>query len=140
MPAPLSKDLRERIVAAVEGGASRQATALRFVVSPSSVIKLMQLWKRTGSVLPGQMGGWRDFALADHEEAVRSLIAAQPDLTLDELRDALAEQGIQVGRSSVRRFLIARGVTLKKSRSAPASRTARTLQPRAKTGAPSSQQ
>jgi transposase len=47
-------------------------------------------------------------------------------MTLEELRDALSQQGIQVGRSSVDRFLKARGVTLKKSRSTPQSRADRT--------------
>src|SRR5438876_2876999 len=39
MPAPLSRDLRERIVEAVEGGSSMRAAAARFAVSPSSAIK-----------------------------------------------------------------------------------------------------
>lgn len=126
MAAPLSMDLRQRIVDAVEGGESRNATAERFAVSPSAVIKLMQRRRATGSIEPGQMGGWKDYALAEHEALVRALIAAQPDMTLEELRDALAQEGIRVGRSSVDRFLRARKLTLKKSRSMPQSRTGRT--------------
>ncbi len=126
MAGPLSKDLRERIVRTVEGGESRRSAAGRFRVSVSCVIKLMQRWHRTGSVAPGQMGGWKDYALADHEAVVRALIAEHPDLTLEELRDELAKQDIRVGRSSVDRFLKARRLTLKKSRSAPPSRTDRT--------------
>ena len=121
MGRPFSKDLRERIVASVEGGQSRQATARRFAVSVSSVIKLMQRWRATGSVAPGQMGGWKDYALAAHEELVRALIVARPDMTLDELREALADQGIGIGRSSISRFLAARDLTLKKSHSTPPS-------------------
>lgn len=135
MAKPLSKDLRERIVEAVEGGESRQAAGRRFRVSASCVIKLMQRWSQTGSVEPGQMGGWKDYALADHEAVVRALIAERPDLTLEELRDALAQEGVRVGRSSVDRFLRARGLTLKKSRSAPPSRAGRTSRPRARLGA-----
>jgi transposase len=112
MARPLSKDLRERIVAAVEGGASRQATARRFCVSASCVIKLMQRWRATGSVEPGRMGGWKDYSLTEHE--VRALVAERPDLTMEELRDTLARRGIHVGRSSVDRFLKARQLTLKK--------------------------
>jgi transposase len=37
-------DLRERVVRAVEAGLSRRATARRFAVSISFVIKLMQRW------------------------------------------------------------------------------------------------
>jgi len=119
-------DLRQRIAEAVEGGESRNAAAERFAVSASAVIKLMQRFQATGSIEPGQMGGWKEHALAEHEAVVRALIAAGPDQTLEELRDALAETGIYVGRSSVDRFLKARGLTLKKSRSTPQSRTGRT--------------
>ena len=139
MGRPLSKDLRERIVEAVGGGESRQSTARRFAVSPSCVIKLMQRWNKTGSIEPGQMGGWKEHALAEHEAVVRGLIRMHPDLTLEELQDRLAEEGIWVGRSSVDRFLKARGLTLKKSRSTPPSRTGRTWRPRAQPGATGSQ-
>ena len=134
MARPLSMDLRERIAAAVSGGESRQSAARRFSVSASCVIKLMRRLRETGSVAPGQMGGWKEYALADHETLVRALIAERPDLTLEELQDALAQQGIQVGRSSVDRFLKARALTLKKSRSAPPSGTDRTWRRGAKPG------
>lgn len=136
MARPFSKDLRERIVSAVDGGLSRRAAARQFTVSVSCVIKLVQRWRRQGTVAPGQMGGWKDHALAEHEELVRSLVATRPDLTLDELRDALARDGIRIGRSSVRRFLLARGLTLKKRRSAPPSRTGPTSPRRARPGVP----
>ncbi len=135
MPKPLSEDLRERIVEAVEGGASRRATALRFAVSISAVIKLVERWRQTGTVTPGQMGGWKDHALAAHEELVRELVKAYPDLTLEELREALARQGIRVGRTSVWRFLQAQGLTLKKRRSMPPNRTGRMSSRHARSGA-----
>ena len=119
-------DLRRRIFDAVEAGESRNATAERFEVSPSAVIKLMQRFEATGSIEPGQMGGWKDHALTPHESLIRGLIEARPDMTLEELREALAQEGVQVGRSSVDRFLKARMLTLKKSRSMPASKIART--------------
>lgn len=126
MGRPLSKDLRERIVEAVDGGESRQATAKRFAVSPSCVVKLIQRWQKTGSLEPGQMGGWKEHALSEHEAVVHELIGQHPDLTLEELRAKLADQGIWVGRSSVDRFLKAQGLTLKKSRSTHQSKADRT--------------
>jgi transposase len=119
-------DLRRRIAEAVAGGESRNAAAQRFAVSASTAIKLMQRFQATGSLEPGQMGGRKDHALAGHETVVRALIGARPDMTLEELRDGLAEKGICVGRSSVDRFLKARRLTLKKSRSTPRSRAGRT--------------
>ena len=41
MTAPLSRDLRERIVGAVADGSSIRRAAERFAVSPSAAIKLM---------------------------------------------------------------------------------------------------
>jgi hypothetical protein len=49
------------------------------------------------------------------------LVAARPDLTLDELHGELGNRGTRVGRSSVNRFLRACGLTLKKV--APCRRT-----------------
>jgi transposase len=65
MAAPLSLDIRKRIVAAVDGGSSCRAAAERFAVSDSTVIKLVERWQQTGNLEPGQMGGHRPFALAE---------------------------------------------------------------------------
>jgi transposase len=114
MARPYSEDLRARVVGAVEGGASRRAAAARYQVSVSFVVKLMQRWRRTGSLAPGWSGGRRTHRLAEHGELVRQLVAGQPDLTLEELSRRLAAQGVQVGRSSIDRFLKAIGLTRKK--------------------------
>ena len=54
MPAPISMDLRLRVVRAVEGGSSIREAARRFAVSPSAAIKLMQRvrprQRRTGAL------------------------------------------------------------------------------------------
>ncbi len=51
MRAPLSQDLRERIVRAVEKGSSIRQAALRFEVSPSAAVKLMRRVRESGSPL-----------------------------------------------------------------------------------------
>jgi transposase len=135
MARPYSVDLRERVVRAVEGGASRRATAAKFEVSVSFVIKLMQRWWRRGTVQPDRIGGWKRSALAAHAERVRAVVAAQPDLTIAELQSRLAAERIMASRSSVGRFLIAAGLTRKKRRSMRPSRTARTSPPRGSPGA-----
>jgi transposase len=138
MARPLSLDIRKRIVAAVESGSSRRAAADRFAVSESAAIKLLQRWKRTGSVEPDAIGGYKPFGLASHERLVRALVAAQSDQTLDELQARLAEAGVVVGRTSVHRYLGALGLTLKKRHSMPPSRPAPTSPPRGARGARSS--
>jgi len=120
MGRPYSEDLRSRIVAAVGAGSTRTAAAEQFSVSVSCAIKLVQRFRRTGSVAPAPRGR-KPFALAEHTELVREVVAARPDMTLDELTDELGDRGIRVGRSSVNRFLKALGLTLKKSRCMPPS-------------------
>src|ERR671911_1397281 len=135
MARPYSVDLRARVVRAVEGGASRRATAAKFEVSVSFVIKLLQRWRRRGTVQPDRIGGWKRSTLAAHAERARALVAAEPDLTIAELCSRLADDGIAVSRSGVGRFLIAAGLTRKKRPSTPPSRTARMSPPRGSPGA-----
>lgn len=115
MGRPYSEDLRRRIVAAIEGGLSRNVAAARFGVSVSCAVKLMQHFRRTGTVAPAARVR-KPFALAGHEDLVREIVANGPDLTLDELTEELARRGVQTSRSGVNRFLNALGFTLKKVR------------------------
>lgn len=121
-----SEDLRRRVVEAVTAGATCRVAAARYRVSVSFVVKLMQRWRDGGSVAARPVGGQRPFRLADHAELVRELVTAEPDITLEELRRRLAAQGVQVGRSSIDRFLTRLGLTRKKRRSTPPSRRAPT--------------
>src|SRR2546430_4304031 len=57
MPKPCSQDLRERVLEAVEAGASRREAAEYYEISASSAIKWMQRWHATGSVAPKPSGG-----------------------------------------------------------------------------------
>jgi transposase len=123
MARPYSEDLRARVVAEVEAGASRRKAAARYQVSISFVVKLMQRWRCTGSLVPGRSGGRRPHRLEEHGELVRRLIAERPDRTLEELAARLAIEGVQVGRSSIDRFLKAIGLTRKKRRNMRPSRT-----------------
>ena len=123
MTRPYSVDLRERVVRAVEAGLSRRAAARRFEVSVSFVIKLMQRWRREGSVEPERYGGWKRPALAAHAERVHDLLRREPDLTIAELRSRLAAAAIQVSPAAISRFLTAAGLTRKKRPSTRPSRS-----------------
>ena len=128
MTRPYSVDLRERVVRAVESGASRRATAAKFEVSVSFVVKLLQRWRRCGSVAPDRYGGWKRSPLEAHAERLRALLVAEPDLTIEELRLRLAGAGagVQTSRSALGRFLCGQGLTRKKRPSTPPSRNGRT--------------
>ncbi len=59
MSRPYSLDLRERVVASIEAGASRHETAERFNVSASSAIRWMQRFKQSGTAAAKPMGAAR---------------------------------------------------------------------------------
>jgi transposase-like protein len=52
MPKSYSGDLRERVIEAVEMGASRHEAAERFEVSVSSTVKWLQRWRESRSAAP----------------------------------------------------------------------------------------
>jgi transposase len=92
---PLSNDLRERIVAAVDHDeGSRREIARRFRVSVSFLTRLLKLRRETGSFDPRPHGGGQTPAL-DREalERLRGLVNERPDATLKELRDRLGVVG-----------------------------------------------
>ena len=64
MGKPYSLDLRKRVVAAIEGGMSRNQAAKQFGVAISTAIGWMQRVEETGSVAPGQMGGHKPKAIS----------------------------------------------------------------------------
>jgi len=116
MPAPISLDLRLRIVRAVEQGSSIRGAARRFAVSPAAAIKLMQRVRATGSPAPARYGGHRRPLLAPYEAALERLVAATPDITLAELQAALQRRfGIVAGLSTIHNTLRRIGLRHKKS-------------------------
>ena len=135
MTRPYSEDLRERIVRVVEAGNSRNATAKRFDVSISFVVKLLQRWRRRGTVKADQYGGWKKSLLAGHAGFIRGVVAANCDITIKELCARLAAEGIATKRSTLGAFLLAQGLNRKKRLATPPSRNGRTSRRRAKFGA-----
>src|SRR5436190_2076423 len=114
MPKAYSGDLRERVIEAVETGASRREAAERFEVSVSSAIKWLQRWRDRRSAAPKPRGG----SVSPLEECaaeVLGLIAEQSDLTLMETVAQLRKRRIRTSRSSLWRFLDRHNITVKKS-------------------------
>lgn len=92
MTAPLSQDLRRRLVRSVGDGSSARAAAARFEVSASAAIKLLQRVRKTGSTEPSKIGGYREPLLAAHEGLLRQLTESHKGITLAELRQQLIER------------------------------------------------
>jgi len=120
MPAPLSIDLRERILQAYDAKAGNQhVIAARFKVSRKCVCDLLRLRRQTGSVAPRPHGGGRTAAYeGDALEQLRELIRQQPDATLEELRE---RTGVDCSLVAVHNALKRLTFRYKKSRSTPAS-------------------
>lgn len=124
MAKPYSKDLRERVVAAVEGGLSRRRAAALFDVGISTVVHWVRRFRATGSVAAKPMGGDHRSRLTAERAWILGRIEAEPDLTLEELRDELKARGILVGYGTVWRFFEREGITFKKKRARGRARAA----------------
>jgi len=122
MPRPLSNDLRERIIGAVEGGMSCNAAAKVYRTAASTVIKLVQQWKSTGSYEAKPMGGYRGHKLSEHKELVLKLVAAKPDATLAELGELLKANKVKASRMGIFRFLKHLNLGYKKKPYTPANK------------------
>src|SRR6266566_5516080 len=83
MPKAYSGDLRERVIEAVEMGASRREAAERFEVSVSTAVKWLQRWRHKKSAAPKARGGSVS-PLEKIAARVLAVITEQPDLTLVE--------------------------------------------------------
>lgn len=118
MTRPLSMDLRERLIAAVEGGQSRRSAAERFGVAPSTAIKWLARWQEEGNARPRPMGGDRhSHRLEAHAAEILALIEANPDITLAEMAAHLERRhGVKAAVSSVWRLLDRHGMSFKKNR------------------------
>jgi transposase len=129
----ISLDLRERILAAYdEGKSTREEVARRFRVSLGMVKKLLQQRRHTGDLAPRHhRAGRKPQILASHQRQMRALLGQKPDLTLQELRAALA---LECSPQAIHVVLVKMGLSYKKRHSGPASKTGPTLHGRGKGG------
>ncbi len=129
----LSLDLRQRILDCYDSDeGTRVEIAHRFRVSLGMVKKLLQQRRRTGDIAPRhRFAGRKPMILASHRSRIRSLLAKQNDLTLNELRQVM---GLPCSLQAIHVVLGKMGLTYKKRHSAPASKLARTSHEPASSG------
>jgi transposase len=113
MPKPYSADMRERVIARVEAGASRREAAEHFEISASAAVKWVKLFHETGSCAAKPFGGSTS-PLEEHADFLLALIADQPDLTLDEVVAIMRKQKVPGKRTAVWRFFQRHKITFKK--------------------------
>jgi transposase len=118
MPAPLSVDLRQRILAAYEAkeGSQRQL-AERFKVSLSFIRDLRRHYRETGTVQPKPHGGGAVTKLGKEElPIVEALVTAQPDALLKELCERFAQKtGVEVSLSTMQQAVCKLKLSVKKN-------------------------
>jgi transposase len=117
-----SLDLRERLLAAYDADeGTREEVAWRFRVSLGLVKKLLQQRRRLGDLRPQHhRAGRKPRLLESHRQRLRRLVAEKPDRTLRELREAL---GLDCALPTIHYALVALGLTYKKKRCTPPSKT-----------------
>ena len=130
MASPYSQDLRDRVLAAYDRGGRTKAIANMFAVSPAWARRLKQTRRETGRTAPLPMGGATVVKI--DMTRLAELVSGQPDATLAELRVRL---GNVCSESAVCMALQRLGLSYKKRRSTPRSRTARTWRRGVRTGA-----
>ena len=112
--APYSMDLRERVAQAWDAGHDADTIAETYAVSRAWVHRLVQRRRVSGSLAPRQQTRFRRRALdADQVTQLGALIAARPDATLVELREALPTTA---ALSTLWRAIDRLGLTVKKNR------------------------
>jgi transposase len=111
-----SKDLRVRAVELVESGESAREAARILNLGVSTTIRWMDRWRKTGNVEAKPGTGHSRSPLEQHKQWLIELIAAEPDLTLEEIRVRLrSERKQKAGIGSIWRFFDRHDITFKKN-------------------------
>jgi transposase len=115
MAKALSVDLRRRVLDAIVGGLSCRQAAERFDVSASSAIRWYQQHRITGALHSRKQGGdRRSKRIEVYAGFILALIDERSDVTLAEIKERLADQGVHVGIGRLWRFFDRHRITRKK--------------------------
>ena len=105
-----------RAVELVESGESAREAARILNLGASTTIRWMDRWRKTGNVEAKPGTGHSRSPLDQHKQWLIELIAAEPDLTLEEIRVRLRSQRKQkAGIGSIWRFFDRHDITFKKT-------------------------
>jgi transposase len=110
-----SDDVRERALAAVDGGHSVADVASFFQNDPSTIYRWLRQRRRTGSGLSRPRSGRPSGLTAERQATLAAHVAAQPDLTLAQLCAWFATAfAARPSLSTMSRWLRELGITRKK--------------------------
>ncbi len=103
---PYSKDLRIRVLAAVDGGTPRTEVAETFSVSIPSIKRWLKRRRETGDVSPKPIPGRTPLKGAALKEWLPEHLKDNPDLTLEEHCGAFEEEtGTKVSDATMSRAI-----------------------------------
>ena len=112
---PYSKDLRLKVLAAVDRGMPRKEVARVFGVSEPTIRRYVRLRRQTGDVEPKPVPGPPARKREALEERLPAQVRLNPDLTLQEHSELLEEtRGVEVSTATVSRAFKRLGLPLKK--------------------------
>jgi transposase len=127
---PYSKDLRLKVLEAVDRGMPRTQVAEVFSVSLPTIKRWLKRRRETGEVAAKPNPGPPARKGAALEQALPAQLRANPDFTLEEHRELFEETyGISVSTASISRAFERLGLPLKKRRSSLRSATKRSELP-----------
>ena len=105
-----------RAVELIESGESAREAARILNLGASTTIRWMDRWRKTGNVEAKPGTGHSRSPLEQHKQWLIELIAAEPDLTLEEIRVRLhSERKQEAGIGSIWRFFDRHNITFKKN-------------------------
>lgn len=136
MPAPLPDELRQRAVDAYLGGeGSYKEVAERFSVSHGSLEDWVRRHRRNGSVSANEWErrGRSPQLNEEKQQSLKRMVETKNDATLDELKEQLEGEGVEVSISTICRTLVHKlKLTRKKKTSTPVNATGLTTKKNAK--------
>lgn len=87
-----SKDIRNRVIKAIEAGSSFVETAERYQLARQTVSEYWKRYQEKGEVYRKQQGGYRRSRLDPYREEIKRWIEQDNDMTLETLQQRLSER------------------------------------------------
>jgi transposase len=113
--AAYSQDLRERVLRGLERGEGATSIARRLEVSVRWVYQVKDRYEGNGERAARKLGGYRRSRIAGLEACIRGWLNERVDLTLSELSQRLARQGVVLKTTALWHQLNKWGLTFKKN-------------------------
>ena len=118
-----SQDLRDRVLWALGRGERPASIAWRLEISRVWVYRVRDREQKTGKRTSYQIGGHRRSRVADLKSEICAWIEQEPDLSLAELCERLAKQGVSIKTGALWHQLNKWNLTFKKNLARQRART-----------------